>query len=120
LLAYVDQQKQASYHNFSSGPLGCFGGPAEPIENQIGQLREISRTYNRAVVRAFDGPDEALLHALELEYVYVQRVTLSRSQRAASSENLRLLMRRLLIGYPDCPELSAELDVFKSDFTFNG
>ena len=30
------------------------------------------------------------------------------------------MMRRLLIGYPDCPELSAELDVFKSDFTFNG
>ena len=94
--------------------------PAEPVENQIGRLRDISRTYNGAVVWAFDGPDEALLHALELERVYVQRVTLSRSQRAASYENLRLLMRKLLIGYPDCPELSAELDVFKSDFTFNG
>ncbi|MGA7469509.1 MAG: hypothetical protein WBW25_01565 [Halobacteriota archaeon] len=30
--------------------------PAEPVKNQIGQLREISRTYNRAVVRAFDAP----------------------------------------------------------------
>jgi predicted phage terminase large subunit-like protein len=93
--------------------------PAEPVEEQILRLRYVSSTYNGAVVRAFSGVDEALLHALESEGVYVQRIKLTRSRLAASYEHLNLLMRKKLVTFPDYRGLLAELDVFKSDFTFN-
>jgi hypothetical protein len=40
--------------------------------------------------------------------------------RAASYEHLGLMMRNHIISYPKYPELIAELDVFKSDFTLSG
>jgi hypothetical protein len=69
------------------------------------------------VVRAFDGHEEAMLHSLELKGVYVQRVKLTRRDLPAAYENLSMLMHTHAISYPRYPELLAELDVFKSDFT---
>jgi hypothetical protein len=64
------------------------------------------------------GPDEAMLHALESKGVYVDRVLFDREERAAAYENLGMLISNRAITYPDYPELMAELDVFKSDFTY--
>lgn len=92
--------------------------PAEPIEHQITRVFETSVTFDNAVVRAIDGYDEAMLYDLELKGVYVDRVTFTRQELAAAYENLGMLIRNRIISYPYYPELIAELDVFKSDFTY--
>ena len=71
-------------------------------------------------MRAVDGYDEAMLCALENKGVYVQRVKFTEKERARAYENLSILIHNRVISYPRYPELRAELDVFKSDFTFSG
>jgi len=89
-----------------------------PEANQITRVYETSAKFGYAVVRAMAGPDEAMLRALERKGVYVDRVTFDREERAAAYENLGMLISNRAITYPDYPELIAELDVFKSDFTY--
>ena len=69
------------------------------------------------MVRAFDHRNGALLSELEAHFVYVERV--SSSKRDYCYENLALLMENDMITIPDYPELIAELDVFKSGFTYD-
>jgi predicted phage terminase large subunit-like protein len=92
---------------------------AEPIENQITSMYQLSRMYNGAVVRAIDDLDEAMLFALEMKGVYVQRVAMNRKKWAAAVENLAMLMRNDSVIFPHEPNLLAELEVFKSEFTLD-
>ncbi len=60
-------------------------------------------------------------HRNRLAHFYSwQRVKFTEKELAAAYENLSMLMRNRVISYPLYPELIAELDVFKSDFTFSG
>jgi predicted phage terminase large subunit-like protein len=93
--------------------------PAEPMENQITGLRTLSRAYRSIVVRAFSGVDEAMLHALEMQGVLVERVKPTRAKLVASYENLAMLISRRKITFPQHPELLAELLSFKSAFTYD-
>jgi hypothetical protein len=52
--------------------------------------------------------------------VWVERVAFTPQELAAAYENLGLLIRNRVISYPRYPDLIAELEVFKSDFTFSG
>jgi predicted phage terminase large subunit-like protein len=92
---------------------------AEPIEKQLDKLYATARTYNGAGVRAFDTTDEALLFALEVKGVFVERVKLTKKMLIAAYENLSMLIKQRLITYPRHEELLAELEVFKSGFTFD-
>jgi hypothetical protein len=92
---------------------------AEPIENQITSMYQLSQMYNGAVVRAIDDLDEAMLFALEVKGVYVQRVAMNRKKWAAAVENLAMLMRSDNVIFPHEPNLLAELEVFKSEFTLD-
>ena len=94
--------------------------PAEPIEGQITRVFQMSAKFDNASVLAFDDFNEAVLRALEFKGVDVQRVKLSQKELAAAYENLGMLIRKCIISYPYDPELIAELDVFKSDFTYSG
>jgi predicted phage terminase large subunit-like protein len=94
--------------------------PAEPVTNQIKQVYTISRKFDNAVVRALGGHDEALLKTLEQRGVWVERVAFTPQELAAAYENLGLLIRNRVISYPRYSDLIAELEVFKSDFTFSG
>ncbi len=94
--------------------------PAEPIESQISQVFQLSATFKKAAVSAFEGFDEALLKALENKGVYVQRVKSSQKALTSAYENLGMLIRKRIISFPHNPELIAELEVFKSDFTYSG
>ena len=94
--------------------------PAEPIEGQITKVFQTSAKFENASVRAFDGIDEAMLKALEYKGVYVRRVKLNQKKLAEAYENLGMLIRKRIISYPHDPELIAELEVFKSDFTYSG
>ena len=69
-------------------------------------------------MRAIDGSDEATLYALELKGIDVERVKFSPQKLAAAYENLGMLISNRAISYPHYPELIAEFDVFKSDFTY--
>jgi predicted phage terminase large subunit-like protein len=93
--------------------------PVEPTENQISRVRGLSRTYNGAVVRAFDDLDEAMLFPLEMEGVLVERVKLTGKKFVAAYENLARLIRRRKITFPPHPKLLAEVDVFKSASTYD-
>ena len=93
---------------------------AEPIEGQITQVYRTSAKFNNASVRAVDGFDEAVLSTLENRGVYMQRVKFTQKELAAAYENLGMLIHKRTISYPYVPELIAELDVFKSDFTYSG
>jgi len=93
--------------------------PAEPIENQIAGVRGLSRTYNGAVVRAFDDLDGAMLNELEMQLVLVERVKFNRKKLVAAYENLAMLMCRRMISFPQHPGLLAEIEVFKSAFTYD-
>ena len=68
------------------------------------------------MVRAFDRPNEALVSALEARAL-VERV--ARSKREYCYDNLALLMENDMIAVPDYPDLKAELDVFKSGYTYD-
>jgi hypothetical protein len=92
---------------------------AEPIEKQLNKLYVTARTYNGAGVRAFDITNEALLFALEVKGVLVERVKFTKKMLIAAYENLSMLMKQWLITYPKHDELLAELEVFKSEFTFD-
>jgi predicted phage terminase large subunit-like protein len=92
---------------------------SEPIENQILTLFETARRYNNAVVRAFDISDNAILNSLEMKGVYLERIKLSRTEMAAAFENLSLLMSKEMVTFPQHLQLLAELEVFKSEFTWN-
>jgi len=70
------------------------------------------------VVRAFDRVNGALTSALEARGVWVERVKFSKLED--SYENLAILREGDMITIPAYPELQAEMDVFKSDFTFDG
>ena len=94
--------------------------PAEPVEGQITKVFQTSAKFENASVRAFDGIDEAMLKALEYKGVYVVRIKLNQKKLAEAYENLGMLIRKRIISYPHDPELIAELDVFKSDFTYSG
>jgi hypothetical protein len=91
--------------------------PVESLQRQIKALSQLSRHYNRAVVRAFDSVNGALVTELEMQGVWVERVKLTRSKLKDSYENLALLMEMITI--PDYPELQAELDVFTSGPTYD-
>jgi hypothetical protein len=93
--------------------------PAEPVTNQISHVYTISRQFDNAEVRALSSHDEALLNTLEQRGVYVERVAFTPQELAAAYENLGLLIRNRVISFPRYPDLIAELDVFKSDFTFS-
>jgi len=90
---------------------------AELVESQITQVFQTSAKFDNASVRAFDDFDEAMLKALEYKGVYMRRVKFNQKELAAAYENLGLHTRKRIISYPYFPELIAELDVFKSDFT---
>jgi hypothetical protein len=92
--------------------------PVGSLENQIKGVSQLSRHYNGAVVRIFDRVSEALVTELGMRGVWVERVKYSKLE--ASYENLALLMEEDAITIPDYHELQAELDVFKSGFTFDG
>ncbi|MGA2885731.1 MAG: hypothetical protein ABSE80_11320 [Halobacteriota archaeon] len=91
--------------------------PAVPLENQLRGVQQISRYYNRAVVRAFDDRNRALVSDLEMREVWVERV--SRSKLEDSYANLAILIENDMITIPSYRELQAELDVFKSGFTYD-
>jgi predicted phage terminase large subunit-like protein len=91
---------------------------SEPIENQILTLFETARRYNNAVVRAFDMSDNAILSALEMKGVYLERVKLTKAEMAAAFENLSMLISKDMVTFPQHPQLLAELEVFKSEFTW--
>ena len=94
--------------------------PAEPIESQISQVYQLSAKFEKASVWAFEGFDEALLKALENKGVYVQRVKSSQKALTSAYENLGMLISKRIISFPHNLELIAELEVFKSDFTYSG
>jgi predicted phage terminase large subunit-like protein len=94
--------------------------PAEPIESQISQVFQMSAKFEKASVWAFDGFDEALLKTLENKGVYVRRVKSSQKELTSAYENLGMLIRKRIISFPHNLELIAELDVFKSGFTYSG
>jgi hypothetical protein len=75
--------------------------------------------FNAAVVRVFDGVDEAIVYGAELKGAYIDRIKFTTSKLAVAYENLSQLIRNLLIDIPEYPELMAELSVFKSAFTYN-
>jgi len=89
-----------------------------PAANQITRVYEASAKFGYAMVRAMAGRDEAMLRALENKGVYVDRVPFTQHDLTEAYENLSMLIRNHVISYPHYPELMAELDVFKSDFTY--
>ncbi|MEI7827693.1 MAG: phage terminase large subunit [Euryarchaeota archaeon] len=93
--------------------------PAEPIEDQIAWVRRTFVTFDAVSVRALYGYDEAILKAAEHKGVYVKRVKFNPQESAAAYENLGMLIHNRVISYPYIPALIAELEVFKSDFTFD-
>ncbi len=90
--------------------------PVQSAEHQIKGVAQLSRYYNGAVVRTLDRDNAALILALEMRSVLVEPVNYSKLEEYY--DNLALL--RDTITIPDYPELKAELDVFKSDFTLDG
>ena len=118
--ARQEEQYTALVFDLSDNTVVSFGKyDAEPIENQITSMYQLSRMYNGAVVRAVDDLDEALLFALEVKGAYVQRVPMNRRKWAAAVENLSMLMRNGNVRFPHEPDLLAELEVFKSEFTLD-
>jgi predicted phage terminase large subunit-like protein len=118
--ARQEEQYTALVFDLSDNTVVSFGKyDAEPIENQITSIYQLSRMYNGAVVRAIDDLDEALLFALEVKGAYVQRVPMNRRKWAAAVENLSMLMRNGNVRFPHEPDLLAELEVFKSEFTLD-
>ena len=89
------------------------------MKYQIEGLAQLSRYYNHALVRAFDR-NEALVSMLEMQGVWVERVTLTRSKLEDSYENLAALRAYKMITVSGFSELQAELDVFKSGLTLDG
>ena len=91
--------------------------PVESLEQQIKGVAQLSRHYNGAVVRTFDRESGALITSAR----NAKRFGGARQVLKARGllRNLALLMGDT-ITIPDYPELQAELDVFKSDFTLDG
>jgi predicted phage terminase large subunit-like protein len=123
-IAWIPARREDSYtalvFDLSDNTVVSFGKYlAEPMENQITSMYQLSRMYNGAVVRAIDDLDEALLNALEMKGVYVQRVPMTRKKWTAAYENLAMLMRNDYVSFPHEPDLLAELEVFRSDFTLD-
>jgi predicted phage terminase large subunit-like protein len=106
---------RTDYTDYKVVSFGRF--PAESIEDQIAGVARAARHYNNAVVRAFDDRNEALVSALEAHGVYVERI--ARSERKYCYDNLALLIENDTITVPGYPELTAELDVFKSAPTYD-
>ena len=118
--ARQEDRYTALVFDLSNNTVVSFGKfAAEPIENQLTSMYQLSRMYNGAVVRAFDGIDEAMLFALEVKGVYVQRCRFTKTQLGAAYENLAMLMSNKHITFPHEPDLLAELEVFKSEFTLD-
>jgi predicted phage terminase large subunit-like protein len=89
------------------------------MKYQIEGLAQLSRYYNHALVRAFDR-NQAVVSMLEMQGVWVERVTLTRSKLEDSYENLAALRAYKMITVSGFSELQAELDVFKSGLTLDG
>jgi len=106
------------YTDYTDYKVVSFGRfPVDSIEDQITRVAQLARHYNNAVVRAFDDRNEALVSALEAHGVYVERI--ARSERKYCYDNLALLIENDTITVPGYPELTAELDVFKSAPTYD-
>ena len=93
--------------------------PAQPVEEQVKVTYETSVYFNSAVVRVIKGYDEALTYSAELKGTYIQKIEFNKAKFAAAYENLSQLIRNRLIDIPEYPELMAELNVFRSEFTFD-
>jgi len=89
--------------------------PTDYMQYQIEALAQLSRYYNHALVRSFDW-NQALVSALGMQGIWVERVKLTRSEL---DENLAMLSEYEMITVSGYPDLQAELDVFKSGFTFD-
>lgn len=96
-----------------------FRPPARPIEEQVKAIYRTSALFNAAVVRVFDGVDEAIVYGAELKGAYIDRIKFTTSKLAVAYENLSQLIRNCLVDIPEYPELMAELSVFKSAFTYD-
>jgi len=92
---------------------------AESLGDQVKQVRRTSRHYYGAVVRAFAGFDDEMLFDLEVMGCYVQRVNFTPRARAAAIDNLSMLISKKRITIPANPNLIAELQVFKSEYTLD-
>ncbi len=93
---------------------------ARPIKDQIERVSAASSTYNYGVVYARASVDDALLRAVEHNSPPVHKVKLTDEKWAAAYENLSMLIESERISYPNDPDLVAELDVLKSEFTSSG
>jgi hypothetical protein len=93
--------------------------PAQPVEEQVKVIYETSVYFNSAVVCVIEGYDAALTCGAELKGTYVQKIKFDKARFAAAYENLSQLIRNGVIDIPEYPELMAELNVFRSEFTFD-
>jgi predicted phage terminase large subunit-like protein len=93
--------------------------PAQPVEEQAKVTYKTSVYFNGAVVRVIKGYDEALTYSAELKGTYIQKIEFDKARFAAAYENLSQLIRNRVIDIPEYPELMAELNVFRSEFTFD-
>ncbi|HYC20716.1 MAG TPA: hypothetical protein VEF35_08920, partial [Candidatus Bathyarchaeia archaeon] len=93
--------------------------PAQPVEAQVKAVYETSAYFNSAVVRVIESYDEALTYSAELKGAYVEKIKFDKPKLAAAYENLSQLIRNRVIDIPEYPELMAELNVFRSEFTFD-
>jgi predicted phage terminase large subunit-like protein len=96
-----------------------FRPPAQPIDLQLRTIYDFSVAFNGAICRAIEGYDDALTYGAELKGVYIEKIKFNRASIAAAYENLSQLIRNKLIDVPEYPELMAELNVFRSEDTFD-
>jgi predicted phage terminase large subunit-like protein len=92
---------------------------ASPIDLQLRQIYDFSVAFNGAICRVIEGYDDALTYGAELKGVYIEKIKFNRASIAAAYENLSQLIRNKLIDVPEYPELMAELNVFRSEDTFD-
>jgi hypothetical protein len=96
-----------------------FRPPAQPIDLQLRTIYDFSVAFNGAICRVIEGYDDALTYGAELKGVYIEKIKFNRASIAAAYENLSQLIRNKLIDVPEYPELMAELNVFRSEDTFD-
>jgi predicted phage terminase large subunit-like protein len=92
---------------------------ASPIDLQLRQIYDFSIAFNGAICRVIEGYDDALTYGAELKGVYIEKIKFNRASIAAAYENLSQLIRNKLIDVPEYPELMSELNVFRSEDTFD-
>ncbi|MGZ4846284.1 MAG: phage terminase large subunit [Halobacteriota archaeon] len=92
---------------------------ATTMEEQIAHVATISCRYNDACVRVREGLDDAEFNRLAYKGIPVTRVKFTSEKWTAAFENLSMLIANGRISYPNDPNLVAELQVFKSAYTFS-